>query len=199
MWDLVETYVEVVRARHLRVRRGGRRPTVELQTWIATVVGRREHRRQRPRAARGWPAARRWSGCSRASLYRVTIHGVSRLNSTSNPALTFVANFPHCLQRTGHPGARAPRIGTRTLLTYLPNTADDRRRRSRFYFTFAFSTPYEPFIPLGGVDDEPVLPGRSRGQRNRALIDLRNGLAGFISDYQPDAAQRFQWPLNIET
>ena len=108
-----------------------------------------------------------------------------------------MANFPHCLQRAGIPDPGA-RISTRTLLTYLPNTQTISAAVS-FYFTFAFSTPYEPFIPLGGVDTNLFFPHGRRGQRNRALIDLRNGLAGFISDYQPDAAQRFQWPLNIET
>jgi hypothetical protein len=130
-------------------------------------------------------------------LYRITVHGISRLNSTSNPALTFVANFPHCLQRTDIPGPRA-RIGTRTLLRYLPNT-DTIGQAVTFYFTFAFSTPYEPFIPLGGVGTELFFPGGPREERNRALIDLRQGLAGFINDYQPDMSGRFQWPRNIET
>jgi hypothetical protein len=30
-------------------------------------------------------------------------------------------------------------------------------------------------------------------------MQFRNGLAGFINDYQPECPQRFQWPLNIET
>jgi hypothetical protein len=30
-------------------------------------------------------------------------------------------------------------------------------------------------------------------------VELRQGLAGFISSYQPDMPQRFQWPRNIET
>jgi hypothetical protein len=130
-------------------------------------------------------------------LYRITVHGISRLNSTSNPALTFVPNFPHCLQRTDIPSPRA-RIGTKALLSYLPNT-NTISQAVTFYFTFAYSTPYQPFIPLGGVNAELFFPGGTRDPRNRALIDLRNGLAAFMSDYQPDMPQRFQWPRNIET
>jgi hypothetical protein len=133
----------------------------------------------------------------RSLLYRITVHGISRLNSTSNPALTFVANFPHCLQRTDIPGQRAD-IGTKELLSYLPNT-NTISQAVTFYFTFAFSTPYEPFIPLGGVGDELFFPGGSEDSRNQALIDLRRGLADFIEDYQPHAPQRYQWPRNIET
>jgi hypothetical protein len=130
-------------------------------------------------------------------LYRVTVHGIARLQSTANPALTFVANFPHCLQRTDIPRPRA-RLSTRTLLTYLPNT-ETIGEAVNFYFIFAFSTPYEPFIPLRGVDAQLFFPGGRGDRRNRALIDFRNGLAAFINDYQPDEPQRFQWPLNIET
>ncbi len=130
-------------------------------------------------------------------LYRVTVHGVARLSSTSNPALTFAANFPHCLQRTDIPGPRA-RLGTKRLLSYLPNTATIGASLG-FYFTFAFSTPYEPFIPLEGADADLFFPGGPRSRRNQALIALREGLAGFIDRYQPDQPQRFQWPRNIET
>ena len=130
-------------------------------------------------------------------LYRVTVHGISRLNSTANPALTFAANFPHCLQRTDIPRPRA-RLTTRTLLTYLPNT-ETIGEAVNFYFTFVFSTPYEAFIPLGGVDTELFFPGGARDRRNRALIELRNELAAFINAYQPGQPQRFQWPRNIET
>lgn len=117
--------------------------------------------------------------------------------STANPALTFVANFPHCLQRSDIPGPRT-RLGPQTLLTYLPNT-ETIGEAVNFYFTFAFSTPYEPFIPLGGANTELFFPGGAGDVRNRALIKLRNRLAAFMDDYQPDPVQRFQWPRNIET
>jgi hypothetical protein len=124
----------------------------------------------------------------RQEQYRITVHGVSRLNATSNPALTFVANFPHCLQRSDIPGPRA-RIGTKALLDYLPNT-DTISQALGFYFIFAFSTRYQPYIPLGGTDTELYFPGGTRDPRNRALIELRNGLASFIGDYEPEMPQR---------
>ena len=89
-------------------------------------------------------------------IYRITVHGVARLTSTSSPALTFVANFPHCLQRADIPGPRN-RLSTRTLLTYLPNV-DTISQAATFYFTFTFSTPYEPFIPLQGVNTSLFFP-----------------------------------------
>ena len=117
--------------------------------------------------------------------------------SASNPSHTFVANFPHTLQRTDIPRPRKP-LSTRRLLTYLPNVETIGDAVS-FYFTFAFSPPYESFIPLGGVRSELFYPGGPTAPRNRALIRLRNGLLGFMSRYQPDTRQTFQWPRDIET
>ena len=68
-----------------------------------------------------------------------------------------------------------------------------------FYFTFTFSTPYEPFVPFGGVGEELFFPGGRNDKRNRALVDLRRGLVRFMNDYQPQMSERFQWPRNIET
>jgi hypothetical protein len=130
-------------------------------------------------------------------IYRVTVHGISRLNSTANPALTFVANFPHCLQLHDIPDPSLP-LDPKALLAYLPNTKTISEAIN-FYFTFVFSTPYEPFIPLSGVDTALFFPGGATDPRNLALMQFRNGLAGFINDYQPECPQRFQWPLNIET
>jgi hypothetical protein len=130
-------------------------------------------------------------------LYRVTMQGSARLTSSSSPAPTFVADYPHCLQRTDIPSPRA-RLSTRTLLTYLPNV-ETISEAITFYFTFTFSTPYEPLIPLDGVNSGLFFPNGPGGRRNRALIRLRNGVASFIDSYQPGDPQRFQWPLNIET
>lgn len=196
LWDLVATYVDTfVRVTYrsdAAVAADG-----NLQRWIATAAS------SDPGTGgnvRGLPRMDSRAALTRtltSLLYRITAHGISRLNSTSNPALTFVSNFPHCLQRTDIPSPRA-RIGTRALLRYLPNT-DTIGQAVNFYFTFAFSPPYEPFIPLSGVASNLFFPGGSGDARNRALIDLRNGLSAFIHDYQPDMPQRFQWPLNIET
>jgi hypothetical protein len=193
MWDLVETYVtSYVRATYgsdASVAADG-----SLQTWIATSAATDGGN------IRGLPemdSRAALVGVLTSLLYRVTVHGISRLSATSNPALTFVANFPQCLQRTDIPDPRA-RLDTKTLLTYLPNTGTIGEALS-FYFTFVFSTPYEPAIPLGGVGTDLFFPGGPDDARNRALITLRKGLAAFMHDYQPDAPQLFQWPRNIET
>jgi len=86
--------------------------------------------------------------------------GPSRLNSTANPALTLVANFPHCLQVQEIPSPSRP-LDTKALLAYLPNTGTISEAVN-FYFTFVFSPPYEPFIPLTGVDTALFFPGGAR-------------------------------------
>jgi hypothetical protein len=130
-------------------------------------------------------------------LYRVTVHGVGRLNAGVNPVVSFISNFPHCLQRTDIPSPNA-RLSTQRLLSYLPNT-DTIGVAMTFYFIFAFSPPYQPFIPLTGNDTELFYPGGAGARRNQALIRFRKGLASFITDFEPDGPQLFQWPRNIET
>jgi Lipoxygenase len=196
LWNLVSKYVEAFVAATYPSD-AAVAGDAALQTWIATsgsadpIAGGN---------VKGLPAMDSRAALTRtltSHLYRITAHGIARLNSTSSPALTFVANFPHCLQHTDIPGPRA-RIDTKTLLSYLPKT-DAIAQSVNFYFIFAYSTPYVPFIPLTGVGTNLYFPGGAGDSRNRALIDLRNGLAKFIALYQPDMPQRFQWPLNIET
>jgi hypothetical protein len=193
VWGLTETYVNsYVQATY---------PTDALvagdrflQAWIAASSAPDEGN------IRGLPEMNGRTALARvlASLiYRVTVHGISRLNSTANPALTFIANFPHCLQLPDIPAPSLP-LDTKALLAYLPNT-ETISEAVNFYFTFVFSPPYEPFIPLSGVDTALFFPGGAPDPRNLALIQFRNGLAGFINDYEPESPQRFQWPLNIET
>jgi hypothetical protein len=196
LWDLVTRYVETfVGATYASD--AAVAADADLQTWIATSGS------SDPTTGgniQGLPTMDGRAALAKtltSLLYRLTAHGISRLNSTSNPALTFVSNFPHCLQRTDIPSPRA-RIGTKALLGYLPNT-DSISQAVTFYFTFAYSVPYVPFIPLSGASSNLFFSGGTGDPRNRALIDLRNGLAAFIDDYQPDMPQRYQWPLNIET
>ncbi len=196
VWDLVATFVKTfVSATYgsdAAIAADG-----DLQTWIATAASSNASTGGN---IPGLPEMNSRSALQKvltSLLYRITVHGISRLNSTSNPALTFVPNFPHCLQRTDIPSPDA-RIRTKELLSYLPNT-NTISQAVTFYFTFAFSTPYQPFIPLGGIGQELFFPGGPGDKRNRALVDLRKGLAAFINDYQPDLPQRFQWPRNIET
>jgi hypothetical protein len=67
-----------------------------------------------------------------------------------------------------------------------------------FLFTFIFSAPYVPFLPLAGNDVELIWPGGATEPRNKALIDYRGFIEAFIRVYdQP--AELHQWPRNIET
>ncbi len=164
-----------------------------LQTWIAASAARNQGN------IRGLPRMTSRVALERvltSMLYRANAHGISSMNTTANPALTFVANFPHCLQRSDIPRPSA-RIGTRTLLTYLPNTETIGESVS-FYFTFVFSPPNESLIPLSGVSSSLFFPGGPGAPRNRALVGFRSAMADFINSYDPAMPQRFQWPLNVE-
>lgn len=196
IWELVEPYVETF-VQTTYASDAAVVADTELQTWIATAASADPSTGGNIRGLPAMDSRKALEKVLTSLVYRLTVHGISRLNSTSNPALTFVPNYPHCLQSSKIPSPRA-RIRTRELLSYLPNTGSIAQAVT-FYFTFAFSTPYEPFVPLGGVRDELFFPGGTGDKRNRALIKVRRGLADFIGDYQPDMPQRFQWPRNIET
>ena len=196
MWDLVSTYVNTF-VETTYASDGAVAADSNLQTWIATAGS------SNPTTGgnvQGLPTVSSRSALEHvltSLIYRITVHGISRQTSTSSPTHTFVPNFPMCLQSTTIPGPRA-RLSTSDLLGYLPNT-DTISSALTFYFTFAFSTPYVPFIPLAGVGTNLFFPGGIGDKRNQALRELRRGLAAFIDDYQPGMPQRFQWPLNIET
>lgn len=130
-------------------------------------------------------------------VYRITIHGVARLMNTANPAMTFVANFPPCLQSSQIPAPTAE-FDTATLLSYLPRTGTIGQMVI-FYFTFAFSSPYVPMLPRRGNHTDLYYDGGVRDPRNQALIRLREAIAAFIAKYQPEGPQYQQWPRNIET
>ena len=193
VWALTETYVNsYVQATYQTdaLVAGDR----FLQAWIAASSA------QDGGNIRGLPEMNGRAALARvltSLIYRVTVHGISRLNSTANPALTFLANFPLCLQLSDIPAPNVP-LDTKALLAHLPNT-ETIGEAVNFYFTFVFSPPYEPFIPLSGVDTDLFFPGGPLDHRNLALIQFRNGLAEFINNYDPETPQRFQWPRNIET
>ncbi len=130
-------------------------------------------------------------------IYRITVHGISRLMNTANPAMTFVPNFPPCLQDAKIPDPNVD-FDTTTLLSYLPRTGTIGLMVT-FYFTFAFSAPYVPFIPDAGLEADLFYPGGVNDPRNRALIQFRRDLKAFIERYQNENPQFHQWPLNIET
>jgi hypothetical protein len=193
IWALVSDYVNACVAASYASDAAVAADTA-LQTWITTAAAP-SGGNLRGLSAPGTRAA--LERILTSLLYRITVHGSSRMFSASNPSHTFVANFPHTLQRTDIPRSRQP-LSTKRLLTYLPNV-ETIGEAVGFYFTFAFSPPYEPFIPLGGVNAELFFPGGPDAARNRALVRFRNGLLGFISRYQPVPRQTFQWPRDIET
>jgi len=83
-------------------------------------------------------------------------------------------------------------------LAYLPNT-ETIGEAVNFYFTFVFSPPYEPLIPLGGIEEDLFFPNGTQDPRNQALIQFRSDMLTLIQGYDPETPQRFQWPLSIET
>ncbi|TSE05576.1 lipoxygenase family protein [Aquimarina algiphila] len=131
-------------------------------------------------------------------VFRLTAHGASRLNATANPVLSFVPNSPPCLQRTDIP-LPTNDLPTEDLLTYLPKTGTIGEMIT-FLFTFVFSSPYIPFLPVAGNQTELIWGNDPKEPRNAALINFREFLEGFIHSYEkPGAAQLYQWPRNIET
>ncbi len=193
VWDLAEAYVTTFVQESYKTDQSVANDPL-LQAWIKASSAPDEGN------IRGLPTMNSQTAVARvltSLIYRITVHGISRLNPTANPALTFTANFPHCLQLADIPAPSHP-IDTKPLLAYLPNT-ETISEAVNFYFTFVFSPPYEPFIPLAGMDPALFFPGGDTDPRNRALIQLRKGMVDFINEYEPECPQRFQWPLNIET
>jgi hypothetical protein len=136
-------------------------------------------------------------------IFRITAHGASRLNQAANPYLTYVADFPPCLQNADIPRPNTV-MDEKQLLAYLPNTGTIGAL-ANFLFTFAFSTPYVPFIPLDGIEADLPFTGPSAHACNDALIAFRRDLEQFIDLWARDSsipgipAQVHRWPLNIET
>jgi lipoxygenase len=149
-------------------------------------------------------------------LYRVTVHGAGSLTPTVNPALAFISNFPPCLQSTDIPDPDV-KLSTKQLLERLPNTGTCGGMTT-FYFTFAYTDPYVPAIPKGGVDLDPYWQPPTDPQCNAALVSYRENIRAFVNAYVKDwnkelariggwipgdppayAEQQYeQWPRSIE-
>lgn len=128
-------------------------------------------------------------------IYRITMHGMSRLNRSANPVLTFVANYPPCLHSTYIPEP-SEEVDTKTLFTYMPQTGVIGKMIN-FYFTFVYSKPYVSLIPTNDEEDL-FFPDGLSDPRNRALIKLRKAVLRFMLGYE-ERLQVGQWPRNIET
>jgi hypothetical protein len=126
-------------------------------------------------------------------IYRIVSHGSSRLYSSANPALTFVANFPPVLQDATIPRPDAS-FDNATLLRYLPNTGSIGSM-VYFYFTFWASPPYVPFVPLEGEETDLFFDDDTS---NGALIELRRFITAFVQRIDPGAPQVWQWERHIE-
>ena len=66
----------------------------------------------------------------------------------------------------------------------------------RFLFTFAFSAPYEPFVPVEGASADLYLDD---DVSNAALLELREFMIRFIEQREPVVRQIHQWPRSVET
>ena len=130
-------------------------------------------------------------------LYRITVHGVTRLGAGANPGLTFMPNFPATLQDTEIPDPQAV-FATKRLLEFLPKTGTIGALAT-FYFTFIYSLPYRPFVPSQGLGTNLFFPGGLSDPRNLALIRYRKALVDFIVFFSAPTSPIQQWPLNIET
>lgn len=145
-------------------------------------------------------------------IYRITAHGASRMEEIANPALTFMSNFPACLEDSRIPDPNTS-LTTRELLAFLPKTGT-MGAMATFLYTFVYSPPYIPFIPVAGVEAELSFRGPAAVACNEALIQYRRDLLAFMQLYAADSnvqnlpaqmnfqvtpAQIHQWELNIET
>jgi len=113
-------------------------------------------------------------------VYRVTVHGVGSLGPSVHPTLSFVANFPPCLQSDEMPKP-GDKVSTTELLELLPHTGT-QGGMTTFYYTFVFTKPYQALIPAEGVKAKLWFP-ESRPRSNDALIVFRTRIEQFIDNY----------------
>ncbi len=200
IWDACEKYVGAVIDAGYRDDDEVRR-AAHLQAWIKASGDPARGNVQGLPAMDGKAALKR---VLTSLIYRVTSHGTSRLNQAANPMLTFAANFPPCLQIAEIP-PRTADIDGKQILPYLPKTGT-LGELTNFLYTFIYSTPYEPFIPLAGIKtDDHSFTGKAKDACNAALVQFRSDLQDFMtrwayeSDVQGPPAQIHQWELNIES
>ena len=148
IWDICEDYVKAFVANTYPTDAAVAADT-ELQTWMANAAKPDQGN------IRGLPDLKTRTaliGLLTSQLYRLTAHGVSRLQRSTDPWLTFVANFPPCLQRIDLPVARLRPQHSGT--SQIPTERADHCRYPRYStYAFAYSKPYTPLIPKKGSDE----------------------------------------------
>ena len=137
-------------------------------------------------------------------IYRITAHGVSRLPRTADPWLTFVANFPPCLQREDLPSPDAA-LSTSELLKYLPNLRTIAEI-CQFYFIFVFAGPFQPLLAAGDKRDlyfptkdgldTPTIAYQDRIIEFAVEFDKANTPPGYPPSVRENL--RKQWERSIE-
>ena len=193
IWDATEIYVNaVVDGSYLNdaaVKADG-----PLQTWMIAAADPNEGNVQGIGAMDSKASLKKMLT---SLIYRITAHGISAMNISANPVLTFVANFPPCLQNSQLPNPNV-NMSTVDLLKYLPNTGAIGDLVS-FFYVFIYAKPYTRLIPKGGVTANLFFGGGQSDPRNQALIHYRSTMVGFINTYTNDATQVSQWPIDVET
>ncbi|GGG05183.1 hypothetical protein GCM10011344_01950 [Dokdonia pacifica] len=167
----------------------------ELQNWIEAASDPEEGN------IRGLPmmsSKRELKAVLVSLIYRVVAHGNSRQMRSLGPALSFVSNYPPCLQKTAIVAPDDKKFTTEDVLRYLPNTGTIGSMMT-FYYIFIFSAPYEPLLPLFGNDTNLYFPDKD-DPRNKALEAFRGDIGEFIVDYSDGNSPLIhQWPASIET
>ena len=124
-------------------------------------------------------------------VYRTSMHGCSRLRKSLSPVLSYMPNYPVCLQSEVIPGPD----DEVDLLKYLPYTGTIGLM-TRFYDIFIYTAPYVPLVPTSGVDQQLFYTSAAA---NQALVDFRQSILALMGRIQPLRSQPHQWPRGIET
>ncbi len=200
VWDIVEAYVESYIDDNYKNDEAIEKDEI-LQDWIK-ITGKKDEGN-----IRGLPkmkTKKALKSVMTSLLYRITIHGISRLNSTINPALSFVSNFPPCLQDSLLPDP-SEEVGTQEILNYLPNTGTIGEMIT-FYYTLIDSAPYQPMIPVTGVDTALFFDEEKNSNSNIGLLHFRKQMLKFMTKYTERTSildmkkpQIHQWPNSVET
>jgi hypothetical protein len=196
IWDATEIYVgKVIDLNYASD--GDVQRDAKLQSWIAASG---DAAQGNVHALPKMDSKTALKGVLTSLIYRITAHGGARLDQVANPMLTFVANFPPCLQIAEIPAPDIEMNATR-LMQYLPKTGTIGSMLT-FLFTFIYSPPYASFIPIAGIDAD--LSFEMDGC-NKALQQFRRDIEAVMALWAADAnvqgppAQIHQWALNIET